>query len=109
MCRHPLVAEYIYRVYIKSMAIEFDPDKDRHNTRKHGISLARAEDMEMEDALVFPDDRKNYGEPRFNAYGEIDGELYAMSFTPRGANSRVISLRRCRPEEVETWRNRSAS
>ena len=52
------------------MPIEFDAAKDRENIAKHGISLARAEEMEI---LSFTEDeRKDYGEVRYRAWGLID-------------------------------------
>lgn len=54
------------------MAIEFDPDKDVANIAKHGVSLALAGDL---DILAFiEDDRNDYGEIRYRAWGTIDGE-----------------------------------
>jgi len=56
------------------MPIEFDADKDQANIAKHGISLARAADLEI---LAFiADDRSDYGEVRYRAWGLIDGQAY---------------------------------
>lgn len=80
--------------------ITFDPAKDAANIAKHGVSLALAAEMVIEEAVVLIDDRKNYGETRYNAYGPIRGKLYALTFTLRGANVRAISLRRAREADV---------
>jgi len=49
------------------MLIEFDPAKDEANIAKHGVSLARAADLEI---LAFiEDDRTDYGEVRYRAWG----------------------------------------
>jgi uncharacterized DUF497 family protein len=79
------------------MDIEFDAAKDQANRAKHGVSLALATDFEA-DAIV-ADTRREYGEPRFNAIGRIDGRFYALTFTPRGGKVRVISLRRAHAKE----------
>ena len=47
------------------MDVEFDPAKDDANVAKHGISLARAADMNM--LSVKRDGRYDYGEERFRA------------------------------------------
>ena len=47
------------------MKIEFDPDKDQINRRKHGLTLADAALMDIDTAEVWPDDRFAYGEPGF--------------------------------------------
>ena len=53
------------------MEIEFDPAKDAANIRKHGISLARAADL---DKISIVEDGR-LAEPRFRAYGMIDGRV----------------------------------
>lgn len=87
--------------------VVFDPDKDAANIVKHGVSLSLAETMDIGAAFIRRDDRKDYGETRFNAYGHIDGRLYALTFTVRGGDVRAISLRRARPKELRQWRTRN--
>jgi uncharacterized DUF497 family protein len=78
--------------------IEFDPDKDRRNVEKHGISLARAVDFEI---LTFIEDtRFDYGETRYRAWGLLDGVYHALAFTMRSDRIRIIMLRRAREKEI---------
>jgi uncharacterized DUF497 family protein len=86
--------------------IEFDDAKDAANIAKHGVSLALAAELDLDTAVVVEDDRQDYGEVRFNAYGLIDGDLFALTFTLRGSNVRAISLRRARQKEVRQWLRR---
>lgn len=81
------------------MEIEFDSAKDTSNIAKHGISLSRAVDFEI--LAVLQDDREDYGETRYRAWGLIDGEYHAMVFTKRGETIRIISLRRAHEKEVK--------
>jgi uncharacterized DUF497 family protein len=83
------------------MDIEFDPAKDAANIEKHGISLERAADLDMETAVIVADDR--FAEPRFRAYGLIDGLAYCLAFTLREAVLRVISLRRAHKKEMDRY------
>ncbi len=83
------------------MSIQFDPAKDEINRRKHGISLARAVDMEMR--AVVKDDRTDYGERRFRAFGFIDGIAHSLAFTLRGESLRAISLRRAHAKEMKRY------
>lgn len=83
------------------MRIEFDPDKDEANVAKHGISLDRAADLEIE--AVVPDDRRDYGEPRIRAFGMIDGEAHCLVFTARDGHVRAISLRRAHTKEYRRY------
>lgn len=82
------------------MALEFDPAKDIANLAQHGLSLARAGDIEIVARLA--DDR--FDEHRFRAYGFIDGRPCCLVYTIRGSNIRAISLRRARLGEVEAHR-----
>ena len=81
------------------MQIEFDPDKDAANIAKHGVSLARAVDLEM--LAVKQDDRFDYGEMRFRAWGLIEGMAYCLAFTTRDGRVRTISLRRAHEREMK--------
>ena len=78
------------------MEVEFDPAKDALNTEKHGISLARAAELDL--LAYVADDR--FGEPRFRLYGLIDGEPYCVAGTDRDGTVRVISLRRAHAKEM---------
>jgi uncharacterized DUF497 family protein len=81
--------------------VDFDPDKDAINQKKHGISLARAADYEIE--IQIEDTRRNYGETRWRSYGKIDGVLYALAFTIRNERIRAISLRRADFKELRRY------
>jgi uncharacterized protein len=85
------------------MAIEFDPDKDERNKEKHGISLRRAEDLDIHAALTAKDERFDYGEDRHVAIGPIGGEIYVLVYTWRGSKVRAISLRRASEKEQNRW------
>lgn len=83
------------------MRIVFDPSKDEANRHKHGVSLAKAADL---DILAFvPDDRRDYGEPRTRAFGVIEGEAYCLVFTVRDGLVRAISLRRAHLKEYRRY------
>ncbi len=82
------------------MAIEFAPAKDAANIAKHGVSLARAGDV---DVVVFTADPYP-AEVRTRAYGYLDGRPCCLVFTMRGENLRAISLRRARQEEVDAMK-----
>ena len=79
--------------------IEFDPGKDEVNRAKHGISLSVAANMDLETALIEPDQRYPYGEARFQAIGPICGQLHLLAFTMRGDTVRAISLRKANSRE----------
>jgi len=83
------------------MQIEFDPAKNAANIAKHDVSLVRAADLEI---LVFlEDDRNDYGETRYRAWGLLDGEAYCLAFTDRDGTLRAISLRRAHKKEMDRY------
>ena len=57
------------------MRIEFDPAKDLANQDKHGVSLALAVELDWEAALVWVDERIEYGERRMIALAPKTGIL----------------------------------
>jgi len=86
------------------MRVTCDSSKDAENIRKHGISLARAEDFDMgASANIREDDSKDYGEVRYRAIGWLDAKLYTLIFTFRGDDVRVISLRKASPQERKLY------
>ena len=82
------------------MEVEFDAAKDAANQAKHGLPLTRGREMDLARALVTPALRRDYGEARLAAYGNLDGRLHVMVFTVREGRMRVISLRRANGREV---------
>lgn len=82
------------------MQIEFDPAKDATNQTKHGVSLALADELNWEAALVWVDDRFEYGEMRMIALAPKTGILYYVAFVERGMMRRIISLRQANRREV---------
>jgi uncharacterized protein len=81
--------------------IEFDPVKDQENRRKHGISLAEAAGIDLAATSIEPDERYDYGETRYRAFGPIDGRLHMLVFTMRDSVLRAISLRRANAREIK--------
>ena len=79
------------------MEIEFDPAKDAINRAKHGLSLSRAAEMQV--LQLEKDDRFDYKEVRYRAFGLLDGLPHCLAFTYRGPVLRVFSLRRSHLEE----------
>jgi uncharacterized DUF497 family protein len=81
--------------------VDFDPAKEAINLSKHRVSLARWIDLDV--LAIVRDDRFDYGEPRFRAYGLLDGQPYCLVFTMRGNAHRPISLRRAHAKELNRY------
>lgn len=85
------------------MQIEFDPDKDRANHDKHGVSIVMAVELDWDAALVWVDERFEYNETRMIALAPKAGILYYVAFVDRGEVRRIISLRRANRREVKHY------
>ena len=85
------------------MKITFDPLKDEANLAKHGVSLGLANEFEWESAVTWPDTRKNYSESRMACLGYVGLRIYAMVFTDRAGERRIISLRKANRREVKRY------
>jgi uncharacterized DUF497 family protein len=83
--------------------VTFDPAKDAENIRKHGISLARAEDFDFDTARYDIDDSQDYGEQRWNLVGWLDANLYALTVVFHEASTRAISLRKAEKQEHKVY------
>jgi uncharacterized DUF497 family protein len=81
--------------------IDFDPAKEALNQSKHGVSLARWVDLEV--LAIVKDDRFDYGEARYRAYGTIEGVPHCLIFTIRHEKYRPISLRRAHAKEMRRY------
>ena len=85
------------------MEIVFNSTKDAINKEKHSISLGAASDFEWDDAVVWPDERKDYGESRMVGIGYIGNRLYFIVFVDRGDERRIISLRKANKREESIY------
>ena len=52
---------------------EWDERKNGLNAEKHGVTFEESEEFKWDLAVVIPDERRDYGEKRYLAYGPIYG------------------------------------
>lgn len=102
-----------------SVEIEFDPAKNAANIAKHGIELRfGAEVLADPFAVVYADQRRDYGEARFKVLGDVGGRVYALVYTERGhagegeagaaRRYRMISVRKANGNETKAYRQATA-
>ena len=80
-------------------SFEFDATKSESNRTKHGIDFVEAQSL-WADPMLLEIPVKTEDEPRYLIIGLIDGKHWSAVVTYRGANIRLISVRRARTEEV---------
>ncbi len=85
------------------MDLDWDEEKRQRNLRERGLDFADVARFEPESVRTAPDDRRDYGEPRFNSIGYLDGRLCIFCWTPRNGRVRIISLRKANAREREDY------
>jgi len=83
-------------------SFEFDAAKSESNRIKHGIDFAEAQSL-WNDPMLLEIPAKTEDEQRFLVIGLMDGKHWSAVVTYRGANIRLISVRRARTEEVALY------
>jgi hypothetical protein len=53
--------------------------------------------------LAWEDDRQTYGEQRINLLGWLDGIVVHMTYTERGDEPHIISLRKAEKHEIRRY------
>lgn len=72
----------------------WDDRKSETNLRLRGIGFAGLDDaFDGRFALIREDERRDYGEARFNMLVELNGVILNITVTPRGGKQRIISAR----------------
>jgi uncharacterized DUF497 family protein len=87
------------------MNFEWDEAKRLATLKQRGLDFADLAHFEWETAVFVPDTRKDYGEPRFRAFGLLHGQLHVVVFTPRAESTRIISMRKANTKEISRYEN----
>jgi uncharacterized DUF497 family protein len=82
----------------------WDEAKRQATLRERGLDFADAEEIFAGRALTLPDERQNYGEPRFITAGWLRGRFVMIAWTTRGGGRRIISMRHGHADEEEYYR-----
>lgn len=90
------------------MKITYDPAKREKTLKERGVDFEDAAKVFDGPTLTLLDDRRDYGEPRFQTYGLIGQWLVMVVWTPRGADRHVMSMRKCNAREKARFQARLA-
>jgi uncharacterized protein len=89
-------------MYTFRVQFEWDEAKRAGNLAKHGIDFVDAMEMFAAPMFVQSDERKDYGEPRWQGLGIVQGRLMVVAYTKREPNTvRIISLRKANHREKD--------
>lgn len=85
------------------MKLEWDENKRRSNKLKHGLDFFDAHLVFTDEALIEEDQRKDYGEQRYNLIGPISARLIVVTFSKRDDGARIISMRKANQREQKKY------
>ena len=88
------------------MKFEWDEAKHAKTLRERGIGFDDGARIFEGPVAISQDTRRNYGEARFRAVGESEGDILHVVFTWRGDAVRIISVRRANRKETKLWLSR---
>ncbi len=71
----------------------WDEAKRQHTLAERGLDFADADRVFAGRTMTLPDDRRDYGEPRFITAGWLRGRFVTAVWTPRDHGRRIISMR----------------
>ena len=87
------------------LEFEWDPEKEKSNIRKHGVSFREGATV-FDDPLswTFPDPDHSMDEERFLTIGlSSQGRTIVVSHTDRGIKTRIINARPATPHERKNY------
>ena len=88
------------------MTITCDPAKRERTLQERGLDFFDAETVFSGKTLTLVDDRKPYGEVRYQTYGLLGDRVVMVVWTDRAPARHVISMRYCHERETAKVRAR---
>lgn len=94
--------------YTQGVRFEWDASKSEACFRDRGFDFAYAASAFADPGRkVSLDNRRSYGEDRYQLTGLIEGRLFVLVYTTRRDIVRIISARKANSREVKQYENRS--
>jgi uncharacterized DUF497 family protein len=89
--------------------ISYDPDKREWTLRERGLDFEDAAAVFADPrSTTLLDDRRDYGEERYQTFGYMGGRLVMVVWTLRGGDEqRIISMRKANEREQARFRQQS--
>lgn len=85
------------------MRITYDVTKRDLTLKERRLDFRHADQVFEGEVFEVEDDRKDYGEPRFQTIGRLGRKIVMVVWTPRGDARRIISMRKCNADEKATY------
>ena len=81
------------------MTISYDPAKRERTLKDRGLDFEDATIVFSGLTVEVEDTRKDYGEKRIICFGQLEGRLVVVGYTPRGAVRHIFSMRKANDRE----------
>jgi uncharacterized DUF497 family protein len=81
----------------------WDEAKRLSNIKDHELDFVGCEAVFDGPVVSWDDDRESYGEQRINLLGWLNGVVVHMTFTERGDEPHIISLRKAEKHEIRFY------
>ncbi len=85
------------------MKISYDPEKRAKTLAERGLDFDDAVQVFAGPRYTVVDDRRDYGESRYQTYGLLNERLVTIVWTPRREVRHIISMRKCNEREKEEF------
>ena len=86
------------------MEISYDAEKREWTLRERGLDFEDAVHVFAGTTLTIEDDRRDYGETRFQTMGLLNERVVMLVWTPRGKARHIISMRKANDREKKKYR-----
>ena len=81
------------------MTISYDPAKRERTLKDRGLDFEDAPIVFSGLTVEVEDTREDYGEKRIICFGQLEGRLVVVGYTPRGAVRHIFSMRKANDRE----------
>ena len=81
------------------MIISYDPAKRERTLKDRGLDFEDAPIVFSGLTVEVEDMRQDYGEKRIICFGQLEGRLIVVGYTPRGAVRHIFSMRKANNRE----------
>lgn len=85
------------------MLFELDEAKSWRTLNERGFGFDYAARMFLGPTLERPDDRRDYGEIRIQAIGQVNDDILFIVYTDRASSRHIISARLANRKERQLW------
>ena len=85
------------------MKISYDPEKRAKTLAERGLDFDDAVQVFAGPRYTVVDDRRDYGESRYQTYGLLNERLVTIVWTPRREVRHIISMRKCNERKKEEF------